>query len=67
MKKILILLLLIANVLNAQDEQKIFESANEMYKQQNYEKAIEYYNEDWSYVPGRLNLGVAHMLRADAA
>lgn len=31
------------------------------------EKAIEYYNEDWSYVPGRLNLGVAHMLRADAA
>ncbi|MGQ1948388.1 RagB/SusD family nutrient uptake outer membrane protein [Geofilum sp. OHC36d9] len=31
------------------------------------ETAIDYYNEDWTYVPGRLNLGVAHMLRADAA
>lgn len=31
------------------------------------ETAIDYYNGDWSYVPGRLNLGVAHMLRADVA
>ena len=61
MKKILILLLLIANVLNAQDEQKIFESANEMYKQQNYEKAIEYYKtlEKYNLISSELfyNLG----------
>lgn len=31
------------------------------------ETAIDYYNNDWSNLPGRLNLGVAHMLRADAA
>ena len=61
MKKILILLLLIANVLNAQDEQKIFESANEMYRQQNYEKAIEYYKflEKYNLISSELfyNLG----------
>ena len=61
MKKILILLLLIANVLNAQDEQKIFESANEMYRQQNYEKAIEYYKflEKYNIISSELfyNLG----------
>jgi len=31
------------------------------------ETAIDYYDEDWTYIPGRLNLGVAHMLRADVA
>ena len=31
------------------------------------ETAIDYYKGDWSYTPGRLNLGVAHMLRADVA
>ena len=43
MKKILFLLLLVTQIFYAQDEQKIFNSANEMYKQQNYEKAIEFY------------------------
>lgn len=43
MKKLLFLLLIIVSNLNAQDEQKIFNSANEMYKEGNYEKAIELY------------------------
>ena len=61
MKKILFLLLQVANVFYAQDEQKIFESANEMYKQQNYEKAIEYYKtlEKYNLISSELfyNLG----------
>lgn len=64
MKKILFLLLLVANVFYAQDEQKIFESANEMYKQQNYEKAIEFYKtlEKRNLVSSELfyNIGNAH-------
>lgn len=31
------------------------------------ETAISYYEDDWTYIPGRMNLGVAHMLRADVA
>ena len=64
MKKILFLLLILANNVIAQDEQKIFESANEMYKQQNYEKAIEIYKniESLELVSSELyfNLGNAH-------
>lgn len=64
MKKILFLLLLVAQVFYAQDEQKIFNSANEMYKQQNYEKAIEFYKtlESNNLVSSELfyNLGNAH-------
>ncbi|MEN8703886.1 MAG: tetratricopeptide repeat protein, partial [Polaribacter sp.] len=64
MKKILFLLLLVTQIFYAQDEQKIFNSANEMYKQQNYEKAIEFYKtlESNHLVSSELfyNLGNAH-------
>lgn len=31
------------------------------------DKSIEYYNNDWKVIPGKMNLGVAHLLRADVA
>ncbi len=44
-------------------------SQEDVYKQivLDLDKAIEYYGDDWSDVPGRFNLGVAKLLRADVA
>ena len=41
----------------------------DVYKQivADLDKAIEYYNNDWTVVPGKFNLGMAHLLRADVA
>jgi hypothetical protein len=41
----------------------------EVYKQiiADLDKAIEYYGTDWTVIQGRLNLGVARLLRADVA
>ncbi|MDP5107003.1 MAG: tetratricopeptide repeat protein [Polaribacter sp.] len=43
MKKVLFLLLIIANTISAQNADELFSSANDLYKNQNFEKAIELY------------------------
>ena len=64
MKKLLFLLLILANNVIAQDEQKMFSDANELYKEQKFEKAIEIYKniESLELVSSELyyNLGNAH-------
>jgi len=44
-------------------------SQNDVYNQivADLDKAIEYYGDDWTIIPGRLNQGVARLLRADVA
>jgi tetratricopeptide (TPR) repeat protein len=45
MKKILFLLLIIANTISAQNADELFSSANDLYKNEKFEKAIELYKQ----------------------
>jgi tetratricopeptide (TPR) repeat protein len=64
MKKYLFLLLLVGTTFYAQDVQKLFDSANELYQKENYEKAIDLYEdvERLNFTSSALfyNLGNAH-------